>query len=66
MDSVLDINVVRLTGFLSIVGLASGVREGIQKLGRLWLEEAAEGSAELLSVGPFSLPLLCPKGENRP
>lgn len=52
-----------LTGFLSWVGLASGVREGIQKLGRLWLElatePALEDSAELLSVLAFSLPLLC-------
>lgn len=31
-----------LTGFLSRLGLASGVSEGIQKLGRLWLEVAAE------------------------
>lgn len=45
------------------VGFASGVSEGIQKLGRLWLEEAAapvEGSPEL-SVLPFSLPLVCPE-----
>lgn len=37
-----------LTGFLSRVGLASGVSEGIQKLGRLWLgpaDEPGEGSA---------------------
>lgn len=56
-----------LTGFLIWVGLASGVRQGIQKLGRLWLEVAAEAaledSAELLSVLPFSLPLFCPEGE---
>lgn len=55
-----------LTGFLSRVGLASGVREGIQKLGRLWLEVAAEPAVEetveLFSVGPFSLPLTCPDG----
>lgn len=56
-----------LTGFLSKVGLASGVKEGIQKLGRLWLEVAAEPALEdsvelLLSVEPFSPTLLCPKG----
>lgn len=58
-----------LTGFLSRVGLASGVREGIQKLGRLWLdveaEAAVEDSAELLSVVPFSLPLFCPEVEKQ-
>lgn len=49
------------------VGLASGVSEGIQKLGRLWLEEAAapvEDSPEL-SVLPFSLPLVCPEVEKQ-
>lgn len=54
-----------LTGFLSRVGLDSGVKEGIQKLGRLWLEVAAEAavedSVELPSVEPFSFPLLCPE-----
>lgn len=41
-----------LTGFFIRLGLASGVKEGIQKLGRLGLEvlEPLEDSAELLSV----------------
>ncbi len=45
-----------LTGFLSRVGLASGVRVGIQKLGRAWLEVWAElvEDSELLSVRLFS------------
>lgn len=53
----------------------SGVREGIQKLGRLWLEGAAElvavaleDSAELMSVLMsvlhISLPLFCPEEKN--
>lgn len=54
------------TGFFTKVGLASGVREGIQKLGRFWLDVAAEpavdGSPELLCEGPGSLSLLWPEG----
>lgn len=46
-----------LTGFLSWVGLASGVSEGIQKLGRLWLEladEPGEDSAKQETTEPFT------------
>lgn len=44
--------------------MASGVSEGIQKLGRLWLEVAAEPGedpAEMWSVLPFSFPFFCSK-----
>lgn len=54
-----------LTGFFSSVGLASGVSEGIQKLGRLWLDDEAEDpdedSAELLAGLATSLPFFCPE-----
>lgn len=48
---------ILLTGFLSRLGSASGVKEGIQKLGRLLLEEvlALEDSAELLSGNVLSV-----------
>lgn len=54
-----------LTGFFRRVGLASGVREGIQKLGRLWLEEGAgpavDASPELLA----SLSFFCPEEKQK-
>lgn len=54
---------ISLTGFLSRLGLASGVKEGIQKLGRLLLEDvlALDDSAELFSVWDVLLPIDCPK-----
>lgn len=54
---------ISLTGFLSRVGLASGVKEGIQKLGRLLLEEvlALEDSAELFVIWDVLVSLDCPK-----
>lgn len=52
-----------LTGFLSRLGLASGVKEGIQKLGRLWLEVLAPtgDSAELFLVWYGLFPSVCPE-----
>lgn len=58
-----------LTGFFSSVGLASGVSEGIQKLGRLWLDDEAEDpdedSAELLAGLVTSLPFFCPEAKQQ-
>ncbi|PWA30295.1 hypothetical protein CCH79_00015735, partial [Gambusia affinis] len=54
-----------LTALRRRVGLASGVREGIQKLGRLWLEEGAgpavDASPELLA----SLSFFCPEEKQK-
>lgn len=58
-----------LLGFLRAVGLASGVSEGIQKLGRLWLELAAvaalDNSPGLLCVPSFSLPMFLPEKKKK-
>lgn len=57
-----------LTGFLSKLGLASGVKEGIQKLGRCELVDilAPLGDpAELFSTWHVLFPLVCPESHNR-
>lgn len=49
--------------------MASGVSEGIQKLGRLWLELAAvaalDNSPGLLCVPSFSLPMFLPEKKKK-
>lgn len=57
-----------LTGFLSRLGLASGVKEGIQKLGRWELVDVLAplgDPAELFSAWHVLFPLVCPESHNR-